>query len=150
MRIKLALFLFVICFYSHADSQTSLSDWTQNVLTTTLSASYKDTPSDIQALRKNFLPQAWVPMIQFLRDKRIQINDQKLTLHPTAVNPPQITESQQCGIAPCWQVNQSYDIPELSITIAFALQVIPGQVAKNAPGNFVVQSLSLMISPMPQ
>ncbi|RUR05324.1 hypothetical protein [Legionella sp. km772] len=148
MRTKLALLLFVICFYSHADNQASLGDWTQNLLTATLSASYKDTPAQIAELRKNYLPQAWGPMIQFLRDKRIQINEQKLILHPLAVNSPEIMESNQCGIAPCWQVTQSFDIPELKVRLAFVLQVIPGEVAKNA-GSFVVQSVSMSMNPMP-
>jgi len=149
MRARLALLLFVFCFSVHADTQTTVGNWTANLLTTVLSARYDDTPSSIEELRKNFLPQAWVPMIQFLRDKRVQINEQKLILHPTAINSPHVEESQLCGISPCWQIAQTYDVPELSLRLAFLLQVIPGQVAKNPHNEFVVQSMSLIINPMP-
>jgi hypothetical protein len=38
----------------------------------------------------------------------------------------------------------------LSIRMAFDLQVILSEAKQDAPGNFVVQSLSLTISPMPE
>lgn len=144
MRIKLALFLIWIFSYTYAD-QTNIGAWTQNLLIETLSASYKDTPSEIRAVQKNYLPYAWGPMHQFLLDKRVEINEKMLTLHPKALTAPQITESNDCELSSCWQVIQSFNIPELSLNIDLSLQVIPGNIVKGSDSPFVVQSLSMIL-----
>ncbi|ARB91165.1 hypothetical protein [Legionella longbeachae] len=145
MRIKRALFLVWFFSYAYATDQTNIGDWTQNLLIETLSASYKDTPSEINAVQKNYLPYAWGPMHQFLLDKRIEINEKMLTLHPKALTTPQIMKNNDCEIAPCWQVIQSFNIPELSLNIDLSLQVIPGNIVKDSDSPFLVQSLSMSI-----
>lgn len=44
MRARLAFLLFVFCFSVHADTQTTVGNWTANLLTTVLSARYDDPP----------------------------------------------------------------------------------------------------------
>lgn len=145
MRIKLAIFLIWIFSYAYATDQTNIGNWTQNLLIETLSASYKDTPEEIRTVQKNYLPYAWGPMHQFLLDKRVEINEKMLILHPKALTTPQIIESNNCELTPCWQVIQSFNIPELSLNIDLSLQVIPGNIAKASDSPFVVQSLSMIL-----
>lgn len=54
-------------------------------------------------------------------------------------------KSNDCEIAPCWQVIQSFNIPELSLNIDLSLQVIPGNIVKDSDSPFLVQSLSMSI-----
>ncbi|KTD11027.1 hypothetical protein Lgra_1993 [Legionella gratiana] len=145
MRIKLALFLFWMFSYADAADQTNIGAWTQNLLIETLSASYKDTPSEIMAVQKNYLPYAWGPMHQFFLDKRVEINEKMLTLHPEPLTSPQIIENNDCESSPCWRVIQSFNIPELSLNIDLSLQVIPGKIVKGSDSPYVVQSLSMIL-----
>jgi hypothetical protein len=145
MRIKLAFFLFLICTYAYGANQPSIGKWTQNVLMDTLSASYKDTPSEIKAVQNNYLPYAWGPVSQFLRDKRDEINASKLILHPRPINAPNVVSTNECNLAPCWQVTQSFKIPELLLKIDVSLRVIPGNAVKGANTPFIIQSMSLSL-----
>ena len=127
----------------YAAQQPNIQTWTQKVLVDTLSASYTDHQAQVDEVKKNYLPQAWGPMVQFLRDKRIKINTNKLTLHPQPLMAAQVSDSDECGISPCWQVVQSFRIPELSQRINISLYIIPGAMAKNSSSPYVIQSLSL-------
>ncbi|KTD07866.1 hypothetical protein [Legionella jamestowniensis] len=147
MRSKItALLLFFFLSSTYADDTTTkVGNWAQQVLMDTLSASYRDTPADIEEVQKNFLPEAWGPMHLFFLDKRVQINEEKLTLHPQIRTTPAVIESNNCSVSPCWQVKQSFNIPELSLTIDFTLQIVPASVVKKATSPFLIQSLSIVM-----
>ncbi|AHE66905.1 hypothetical protein Loa_01352 [Legionella oakridgensis ATCC 33761 = DSM 21215] len=137
MHIKLAVFIFfMFSCTAYADDTTTIGHWAQHVLVETLSASYKDTPAEIAAVRKNYLPGAWGPMHQFLLDKRVEINKKKLTLHPKPLHPPVVIASNDCGLSPCWKVSQSFNIPEMSLTLDFSLQIVPASLVKKATSLF--------------
>jgi hypothetical protein len=143
MRIKLAFFLFLMFTHAYCANQPSIGKWTQNVLMDTFSASYKDTPSEIKTVQSNYLPYAWGPVSQFLRDKRVEINASKLILHPRPLTAPNVVSTNECNLSPCWQVTQSFKIPELLLKINVSLRVIPGHVVKSANTPFMIQSMSL-------
>lgn len=146
MRIKLtAIFIFFVLSCAHADNTTMIGNWAQQILVDTLSASYMDTPAEIEAVQKNYLPGAWGPMHQFFLDKRVEINEKKLVLHPQALTTPTVMKNNNCGLSQCWQVNQSFSVPELSLSIDFSLQVVPGSLVKNSTSPFLIQSLSLVM-----
>lgn len=145
MRIKMAFLFFFVCSYLHAEDAGNVGDWTQQILIDTLSASYKDTPAEIEAVKKNYLPYAWGPMNQFLLDKRIEINEKQLTLHPKPLTNPKVTESTNCGVSPCWNVEQIFYIPELLLNVYFSLQVTTGAIQKDSTSPFMIRSLSIVI-----
>jgi hypothetical protein len=145
MRIKIAFVVFFICSYVHADDFRSVGNWTQEILMGTLSASYTDTPAEIAAIKKNYLPYAWGPMHQFLLNKRAEINEKQLTLHPKPLTHPKVMESTNCGVSPCWEVVQVFYIPELSVNIYFSLKVTKGTIVKNSPLPFMIRSVSIVI-----
>lgn len=145
MRIKLVFFIFWIFSYAYANDQTDIGDWTQHVLIETFSASYQDTPSEIEAVQKNYLPAAWGPMHQFLLNKRVEIDERKLTLHAKPLTSPQVIVSNDCEFSPCWQVIQSFNILELSLRIDLSLQVIPGRFVKGSDSPFIIQDLSMIL-----
>ena len=99
-------------------------------------------------MRKNYLPQAWGPMVQFLRDKRIEINEKQLTLHPEPLTYPIVMSSNDCGFSPCWNVTQSFNIPELFLKMDCSLHVIPGSLVKGSSTQYIIQSLSLVLQPI--
>ncbi len=145
MRIKLAILIVFVFSYAHADDMTTIGDWAQHILMETLSASYKDTPAEIKAVRKNYLPGAWGPMHQFLLNRRVEINEKKLTLHPQPLTSPTVVPNNDCGLSQCWRVNQSFNIPELSLTMHFSLQIVPASLIKGSTSLFLIQSLSIVM-----
>lgn len=125
----------------YADGSKVVSDWTQETLLSTLAASYRDTPDDIAEVQQYFFPSAWYPMIGFLKDKRVLINAEKLTLHPYALTPPQIIKSGYCGTVRCWRIKQTIGIPELQLKLDVSLLVVPS--TGNTP--FLIQSLDMSL-----
>lgn len=122
-----------------ADDNQPVSEWTQAALLDTLSASYADTPADIAEVEQYFLPAAWHPMISFLRDKRVIVNEQELVLHPRALNAATITDNGYCDQSRCWTVSQSIAIPELRLNLDIAAVVI----ASTGKTPYLIQSLNM-------
>lgn len=53
---------------------------------------------------------------------------------------PKVIESKDCELFTCWQVIQSFNIPELSLEIDLSLQVILGSVIKEIISSFVIKT----------
>ena len=84
-------------------------------------------------------------MHQFLLNKRVEINERKLVLHPKALTYPKVIQSTNCGVSPCWEVIQAYYIPELSTNIYFSLQVTTGTIVKDSTSPYMIRSVSIVL-----
>lgn len=135
------LFSFFASFLIHAAKDSYVTDWAQQLLIDTLSASYLDTPADIESVQKNYSSAAWDPMIDFFDNERQTIQLYKLTLHPVPLNEPVLSEMDNCGSARCWRVNQTYNLPELHLNIDFSLFIVNS--ANGTP--LLVQSLDMKV-----
>lgn len=147
MNNKLMAFvvLFIIFCVHAKTTQRTVASWVQQTLTETLAASYGDTPADLDAIKRNYYPAAWGPMTNFFRDKREHIKNSHLILHPRPLTSARVTASEDCGMSTCWRVNQSYQIPEMSLIIDFSLLVVPSTTLLKSKSPFLIQSLSLKI-----
>ncbi|MDX1838362.1 hypothetical protein [Legionella taurinensis] len=148
MNHKLMAFIVLfLLFCAHAKTGPhNVTAWVQQTLMDTLSASYGDTPTDIDKVKRNYYPAAWWPMNHFFRDRLELIKVKKLILHPKPLTAARITASGPCGTSQCWRINQSYQIPELSIIIDFSLLVVPANTMLKSKSPFLIQSLSLKIN----
>lgn len=135
------LLSFFASFLIHAAKDSYVTDWAQQLLIDTLSASYLNTPAEIETVRNNYSRAAWDPMSNFFENELQFIQLYKLTLHPKPINEPTILEIENCASARCWRVNQTFNIPELHMNIDFSLLII--NTSSGTP--LLVQSVDMKV-----
>lgn len=127
--------------YDYSDND--VASWAQQTLMATLSASYLEKPSDIEALRINYTQAAWDPMVNFFHEKLNLIYSEHLTLHPMPLTSPVIVASGNFAGFQGWRVEQAFNVPEFRINIQFSLLILNAKADKEPP--FVIQSLSMRV-----
>ncbi|MBL7480096.1 hypothetical protein [Legionella bononiensis] len=120
--------------------EKAVTRWTQNILMDSLTASYRDTQSDIESVQKYYSHAAWDPMNLFFDKELKAIYTHKLTLHPKPLNNPTVSHEDNCQVKPCWRVNQSYNLPELHLKIDFSLLII-----RSSTTEYLIQSLNMKV-----
>ncbi len=139
-QLSYLLLFFVLVFspFSYADDD-EVANWTGQVLLKTLAISYRTTPDDFALLKQNFLHNAWLALNNFLSEQLQIVRNQHLTLHPSAEEPAQVINSGYVDGIHFWRVNQTINLPELSLTIAFSIIVIK----KNGTPPYIIQSINM-------
>ncbi|KTD06551.1 hypothetical protein Lgra_3328 [Legionella gratiana] len=127
----------------YAVTTNEVTDWVQKVLMYTMSISYQTTPDEEKEAEKNFSPSAWEPMNDFYFNESKIIKHYKLTLHPKPLNPPTLIKEDLCFGSPCWRVNQTYNIPELHMNVAFSLLIT--KIGTTNKSSFIVKSLDMKV-----
>jgi hypothetical protein len=134
---------FFTSFLAHAHKDDYVTNWAQNLLIETLSISYLDKPHEIDITRKKYSHAAWEPMNSFFHKEIKIIEEHKLILHPKPLTEPTIIRTEECISIHCWRVNQSFNIPELHMNIAFSLLIVSAMPVINSP--FLVQSVDMVV-----
>lgn len=146
LRLMLLITLFTLPFNqasSAFQNNVQITEWAEQILMDSLSASYLDKPSEIQAVSKYYSHAAWEPMNDFFNNELETIKLHKLTLHPVALSKPTLIEDNQCTNYRCWRVNQKFKIPELNMNVDFSLLIIPVTRPKADP--LLIQSLDIKV-----
>lgn len=125
--------------HASKDDDQKVTLWAQSILIDSLSASYRDTDAEIFEVQKYYSQGAWEPLNDFFHEELKIIKEQKLTVHPKALTPPNLMMELHCLKIPCWRVNQSFNLPELNMSIDFSLLMI---TYKN---NFFIDSLNMRV-----
>lgn len=141
-RFLLLFFLF-ISYHAQAFSNKYVSDWAQNTLIQTLSVSYIDSPDENRLIQKKYSLAAWEPMRDFFSKELQIIEEQKLTIHPKPLTKPKVTRSNNCLSSDCWEVTQSYNLPELHMNVDFSLFIVSASPSNESP--FLIQSANIKI-----
>lgn len=129
--------------FLYAVTNKEVTDWVQKVLMYTMSISYQTTPDEEKEAEKYFSHSAWEPMDDFYFNEAKIIKQYELTLHPKPLNHPTIIKEELCFGAPCWRINQTYNIPELHMNVAFSLLITSKGTINKSP--FIVQSLDMKV-----
>lgn len=140
--LAMTLLFFPAVMLAHSDQE--VIDWGSNVMLKTLSASYLDTAQDIANVRKNYMLSAWGPMLEFLVEKRAYIQQNQLILHPTPLSPAKLINKGQCHDAYCWQVSQTFSIPEINSDVDMTLMITGIGLQKQ---DLIVQSMDVKFTP---
>ncbi|WP_419418509.1 hypothetical protein ACNVED_08050 [Legionella sp. D16C41] len=138
---------FLISLFVRAEDrkEQDVASWTQQVLLTTLSASYDDSTADVNEVSKNYYPAAWFMMRSFFQDKINEIKEKKITLHPKPLTAPKIVYTGYCGNNFCWRINQQIYVPELGLNIDFSVLLIK-LTADDNHAPYRIQSLNIKLS----
>lgn len=132
---------FFASFLIYAADDKYVANWAQQLLIDSLSASYLNTPSEIEAIQKNYSMAAWEPMSDFFENEQQIMELNKLILHPEPLTTPTVSEVEDCMFSRCWRVNQSFNVPELHMNIDFSLFII-----KSLSGSpLLVQSVGMKV-----
>ncbi|MDP1603701.1 MAG: DotI/IcmL family type IV secretion protein [Legionella sp.] len=134
------LFLFFILLFptiNYADDAGVIS-WTKQTLLNTLTIDYKNMKTELDKSKANYTPAAWGAFKSFLGDKVATIQDNQLTLHPTAPSSGTIVDAGNVDNVTYWRINQPIDIPELNMSVTFTVVVIK---ASNPP--YLIQSVNM-------
>ncbi|KTC82114.1 hypothetical protein [Legionella cincinnatiensis] len=142
LRFMLLISLFASPLVS-AVTNNEVTDWAQKILMDTMSISYLTTPNEEKEAEKNFSHAAWEPMNNFYFNESKIIKHYKLTLHPRPLNHPTLIKEELCFGSPCWRVNQTYNVPELHLNVAFSLLITSQKTTNKSP--FIVKSLDMKV-----
>lgn len=117
----LCLFFSLSCFFSSTYAYTPefVSEWTEQTLYTTLTAGYHETVSEAANVRRQYLHKGWKPMQVFFDEKLRFVNGQQVQLHPGPITPAMVLSEEVCPGQSCWQVHQTFSIPEMEDTVSF-------------------------------
>lgn len=126
---------------AYANNQ-EVSDWTQTVLTNSLTLNYSQLSDNLQAVKPNYTLTAWQAFNSFLGDKIEDVSTQKLILTPKPLQNAQVVNEGDYSGIHFWRVNQAYSIPQLNVILSFSVVVIK---ATNPP--YVIQSLNMTKTP---
>lgn len=137
-------FLFASPSYSYTNEQ--VVQWGSDVMVQTLSASYLDTPQDMEEVRQHYMLAAWGPMLEFFKEKRAYIQTHHLTLTPKPLNKPTLLEQGVCHGAPCWRVQQSFLLPEIKKSISMSLLITP--IGISTERGLIVASMDFTLQDM--
>ncbi|KTC65262.1 Macrophage killing protein with similarity to conjugation protein [Legionella adelaidensis] len=139
------ILLFFLSSLAHSDDNAAIIQWTQQTLLQALSVSYEELQSKTpRAIKANFTQDGWEGMTTFFANYIQEVVSQKLSLHPVLIGNGAIVKS---GIVndsnffdgiPYWLVTQTLTVPELSLTIDFAVIVI-----KTSSNRYLIQSLNI-------
>ena len=145
LRLMLVISLFIASLAQAANipKDSYVTDWSENLLMNTLSVSYLDTDDESAEVQKNYSAAAWEPMSDFFHKEIKMIKEQSITLHPKALTEPTITRVAQCISNQCWRVNQSFQLPELHMSIDFSLLIVNAKPAEDVP--ILVQSVDMKV-----
>lgn len=138
-------FLLAPCF-SYADTDDSdVTTWTQDILLNTLSVDYSTYENTFQTYQVNYTQNARDALRGFLGNYLPVIQQNQLTLHPLALNTPQVVNEGYFSGIHFWRINQAIALPELNSQISFSVVVI------KANGNppYIIQSVSMVKQPYP-
>ncbi|KTD53845.1 hypothetical protein Lsan_3509 [Legionella santicrucis] len=146
-KLLLPRFMLLISLFAsplvYAVTNNEVTDWAQKVLMYTMSISYLTTPDEDKEAAKNFSHSAWESVNGFYFNESKIIKHYKLTLHPKPLNYPTLIKEDMCFGAPCWRINQTYNIPELHLNVAFSLLITSQKTASKSP--FIIKSLNMKV-----
>ena len=143
LRATTLLFtLMTLSSFTHADSNSGVSEWVQQTLTKTLSVSYDSKLNNFPAVRHNYTHAAWNGMAQFLSDYVGAVRSQKLVLHPIFDGKPVIVKTGEHSGMRFWRINQNVTIPELRVALAFSLLILSRSADNKSP--YIIQSMSVI------
>lgn len=128
---------------------SKVTDWTKQVLLSTLAINYAESEKSIDAMRLNYTVNAWHALSTFLGNYVSIVRKERLTLHPVANGPAKLTDSGVVhkgnffnGVH-YWRINQSVTIPELNINIDFSLFVVKLYPKRD---KYLIQSINMVKS----
>jgi hypothetical protein len=138
-KITSLLLSFILLFpaINYADDSSVLA-WTKQTLLNTLSIDYKTLKEDFDKSKANYTTSAWGALESFLGDKIPTIQNDQLTLHPTAPSLGTIVDAGTVDNVTYWRINQPISIPELNMNVNFSLVVI-----KSTNPPYLIQSVNM-------